>query len=111
MDTLGGIANAAELKPILASIPDACKYIGGVSRAKLYADLLPRLDTVHIGSRHFIVVASLDRLIQTLNTTPPQSTNKRPPQKKRGGRPRKEKMSDVTRRLNELTGGPSRKTA
>lgn len=54
------------LKPALVSIPDACKYMGGVSRAKFYADLLPHLDTVHIGSRHFVVVKSMDRLISKL---------------------------------------------
>ena len=51
------------LRPALASIPDACKYLGDVSRAKFYADVLPLLETVHIGSRHFVVVASMDRLI------------------------------------------------
>jgi hypothetical protein len=54
------------LKPALASIPDACKYMGDVSRSKFYADLLPRLETVHIGTRHFVVVASMDRLIENL---------------------------------------------
>jgi hypothetical protein len=54
------------LKPALASIPDACRYLGEVSRAKFYADVLPLLETVHIGTRHFIVVASMDRLIASL---------------------------------------------
>jgi hypothetical protein len=54
------------LKPALASIPDACKYMGEVSRAKFYSDVLPLLETIHIGTRHFIVVASMDRLIATL---------------------------------------------
>jgi hypothetical protein len=54
------------LKPALASIPDACKYMGEVSRAKFYSDVLPLLETVHIGTRHFVVVASMDRLIATL---------------------------------------------
>jgi hypothetical protein len=51
------------LRPALASIPVACKYLGDVSRAKFYADVLPLLETVHIGSRHLVVVASMDRLI------------------------------------------------
>lgn len=59
--------HANVLKPALISIPDACRYLGGVSRAKLYADLLPQLETVHIGKRHFVLVASLDRLIAQLN--------------------------------------------
>jgi hypothetical protein len=64
MDTPG--APAAAMKPALASISVACQYLGSVSRAKLYADLLPQLETVHIGSRHFVVVESMDRLIEKL---------------------------------------------
>ena len=60
------ICPAEPLKPALASIPDACKYMGDVSRAKFYSDVLPLLQTVHIGTRHFVVVASMDRLIATL---------------------------------------------
>jgi hypothetical protein len=60
------ICSAEPLKPALASIPDACKYMGNVSRAKFYSDILPLLDTLHIGSRHFVVVASMDRLIDSL---------------------------------------------
>jgi len=52
-----------ELKPALASIPDACTYMGGISRAKFYTDILPELDTIHLGARHFVVVGSLDRYI------------------------------------------------
>jgi hypothetical protein len=66
MDTPG----AAAMKPALASIPDACKYMGDVSRAKFYSDVLPLLETVHIGARHFVVVASLDRLIEELKDAP-----------------------------------------
>lgn len=51
------------LKPALASISDACKYLGGISRAKLYADILPLLDTVKLGNRRLVVIASMDRLI------------------------------------------------
>jgi len=53
------------LKPALASILDACAYMGGVSRAKFYADILPLLETVKLGRRNFVVVASMDRLIET----------------------------------------------
>jgi hypothetical protein len=65
MDKTGHLY-ADGLKPALMAIQTACKYMGGVSRAKLYADLLPHLDTVHIGSRHFVVVKSMDRLIAKL---------------------------------------------
>ena len=53
----------ALLKPALASIKAACDYMGGVSRAKFYADLLPLLETVKFGTRNLVVVASMDRLI------------------------------------------------
>lgn len=51
------------LKPALASIKASCEYMGGISRAKFYADILPLLETVRLGSRNFIVVQSMDRLI------------------------------------------------
>jgi hypothetical protein len=57
------------LKPALASIPNSCKYMGDVSRAKFYADILPLLETVHFGKRHLVVVASMDRLIAAKRTT------------------------------------------
>ena len=60
------IVHSEPLKPALASIPEACKYLGNVSRAKFYADILPLLETVHIGTRHFVVVSSMDRLINSL---------------------------------------------
>ena len=50
------------LRPALASIPDACRYLGELSRSRLY-ELMPRLDVVHIGARTFITLESLDRLI------------------------------------------------
>ncbi len=50
------------LKPALISIKAAAAYLS-ISRAKLYADLLPHLETVRIGGRHLVVVESLDRLI------------------------------------------------
>ena len=52
------------LKPALVSILDACAYLGGVSRAKFYADILPKLETVKLGRRNFVVVASMDQLIE-----------------------------------------------
>jgi hypothetical protein len=57
------ILPAKSLQPALASIPDACRYLGGLSRAKFYADILPMLETVHLGTRHFVVVTSLERFI------------------------------------------------
>jgi hypothetical protein len=58
------LENIASLKPALASIKASCDYMGRVSRAKFYADILPLLETVKLGSRHFVVVASMDRLIE-----------------------------------------------
>jgi hypothetical protein len=53
----------AALKPALASIPNAIKYCGGISRSKFYSDVLPLLQTVNFGARRFVVVSSMDRLI------------------------------------------------
>jgi hypothetical protein len=50
------------LRPALASVPNACRYLGELSRSRLY-ELMPRLDVVHIGARTFITLESLDRLI------------------------------------------------
>jgi hypothetical protein len=61
------------LKPALASITNALSYMGEPSRAKFYADILPQLDTVHFGRRHFVVVASMDRLIESLKSKPERS--------------------------------------
>ena len=51
------------LRPALADIPAAIDYLGGPSRSKFYADLLPLLDVVRFGNRTFVTVESLDRLI------------------------------------------------
>lgn len=75
---------AEPLKPALASIRNACTYLGGVSRAKFYLDILPKLESVHLGARHFVVVASMDRLIATrLGNAGLQATL---PKRKRGQR-------------------------
>jgi hypothetical protein len=55
----------ASLRPALASIPVACQYLGDPSRAKFYADILPKLDVVKLGARTFVTIDSLDRLIET----------------------------------------------
>jgi hypothetical protein len=73
---------AEPLRRALASIPDSCRYMGNVSRAKFYADILPKLETVHLGARHFVVVSSMDRLIVTLTRKP---TAQRPTQSERDG--------------------------
>jgi hypothetical protein len=46
----------------LRSIPAAQIYLGGISRAGLYA-LLPRLESVKLGGRRMILRASLDAFI------------------------------------------------
>jgi hypothetical protein len=51
------------VKPALTDIPGACAYLGNLSRAKLYADILSDLDVVRFGGRTFVTVESLDRLI------------------------------------------------
>lgn len=59
----------ASVKPALASIPDARLYLGGPSRSKFYADLLPHLEKVKIGTRTFVTLESLDRLIEALRVS------------------------------------------
>jgi len=50
-------------RPALTDIPGACAYLGNVGRSKFYSDLLPKLDIVRFGTRTFITLDSLDRLI------------------------------------------------
>lgn len=57
------IETVRPLKPALASIRASCEYLGGVSRSKFYADILPLLETVQLGNRNLVVVASMDQLI------------------------------------------------
>jgi hypothetical protein len=65
---------ARPLKPKLASISKSCDYLGGVSRSKFYAGILPHLETVHFGKRHFVVVESMDQLIaETLTASGPSA--------------------------------------
>lgn len=59
-----GTVSVTTLKPALASVNDSCKYLGGVSRAKFYGDILPKLESVVIGGRRLIVIDSMDRLIR-----------------------------------------------
>jgi hypothetical protein len=58
------------------------------------------LATVRVGRRRLIAYESLRQLLT------PESPNSAAPTGRRG-RPRKEKLSYVTQRLNELTGVPS----
>jgi hypothetical protein len=51
------------LTPALVSIPDAAKYMGGIGRSKFYTGVLPLLQTVNFGARRFVVVSSMDALI------------------------------------------------
>jgi hypothetical protein len=111
--TLTRTAERRSLRPALASIPDACKYMGDLSRAKFYADVLPQLETIHIGTRHFVLVASIDRLIEKLKaaSAPKGFVQKR-------GRPRIRtlpdndqrkdlEMASVRRRRDALTSRPA----
>lgn len=80
----------ASLRPALASIPGACRYLGDPSRAKFYADLLPELDVVKLGARTFVTIESLDRLV-ALNTQP---AGQRSDRDKSGERVRTERHRD-----------------
>lgn len=63
------VAHAVQLRPALAGIPEACRYLGNPSRAKFYADILPLLDVVKLGARTMVTVESLDRLIDANRRT------------------------------------------
>ena len=54
-----------ELRPRLISITQAYQYIG-IGRAKFFADILPKLKTVRIGSRRLIDLTTLDEFIDKL---------------------------------------------
>jgi hypothetical protein len=56
-------ASDGSLRPALTDIPGACAYLGKIGRSKFYSDLLPELDVVRFGTRTFITLESLDRLI------------------------------------------------
>ena len=53
--------NQRRLRPRFVSIAEACEYLG-VSRAKFYADLLPRVKTCRVGRRNLVDLDSLDEL-------------------------------------------------
>jgi hypothetical protein len=57
------ISPVADLRPALTNVEGARRYLGGISRALLYAELFRELEVVHLGARTLITVASLDRLI------------------------------------------------
>jgi hypothetical protein len=67
-DTNGGmpLAQTAPLRPALVSIKGACEYLGGIGKSAFYERYLPRLDTVRLGTRNLVTVASLDRLIEAI---------------------------------------------
>jgi hypothetical protein len=58
-----GSIGVQPLRPALADIPAALRYLGSPSRAKFYQDLLPNLDVIKFGVRTFVTYESLDRLI------------------------------------------------
>ena len=64
------LVSVAPLRAALASIPDAIRYIGGPSRSKFYADVLPELEIVRLGGRTFVTLISLDRLIEAHRESP-----------------------------------------
>jgi hypothetical protein len=61
----GGSSTSSDgsFRPALTDIPGACAYLGNIGRSKFYSDLLPKLDVVKFGTRTFITLESLDRLI------------------------------------------------
>jgi hypothetical protein len=68
------LVSVVPLRPALAAIPAALEYLGGPSRSKFYADLLPSLEVVRFGNRTFVTVTSLDRLIEANRAAAPEVT-------------------------------------
>ena len=53
------------MKPFALSIPEACKALGGISRATCYRMLERRdLQGYKLGSRSFITLESIEALIE-----------------------------------------------
>ena len=66
------------LQPALTSVANACKYLGNISKAGFY-QIIDEFETVRIGSRRLVVVASLDRYIEAkaaVNTVSRPGTGK-----------------------------------
>ena len=61
--------------PLLASIKTTQFMLGGIGRTKLYADILPKLETVEVGSRTLVVIASIQRYVAA-NAKPPRNAEK-----------------------------------
>jgi hypothetical protein len=43
--------------------PDACQYVGGISRSMFYREVLPYVDCLNIGVRRLPLKVSLDRYV------------------------------------------------
>jgi hypothetical protein len=56
-------ASDVSFRPALTDIPGACAYLGNIGRSKFYDGILSQLDIVKFGTRTFITLDSLDRLI------------------------------------------------
>jgi hypothetical protein len=53
------------IKPAAMPIwPDACRYVGGISRAMFYKSVKPFVDFVEIGTRQLPTIESLDRFVE-----------------------------------------------
>src|SRR4051812_7239759 len=62
-------ASDGSFRPALTDIPGACAYLGNIGKSKFYSDILSKLDIVKFGTRTFITLDSLDKLI-TANCQP-----------------------------------------
>jgi hypothetical protein len=62
-----------ELKPAAVSVDDACKYLGGISRAFFYRDYFDKVEIAQLGTRTVVLVDSLDRLLEDRKQRPRQS--------------------------------------
>jgi hypothetical protein len=101
------VVAVASLQPALTSIPDACRYLGGLSRSRLY-ELMAHLDVVKFGVRTFVTIASLDRLIEANKraaTEQSGASSSHPPRHGQGWRPSPAQGRVAARLLRPGRGG------
>jgi hypothetical protein len=56
-----------KLRPLLISVNEAADYVN-YSRSGFYKSILPQLETVTLGKRRLVVMASLDAFVERLRT-------------------------------------------
>ena len=58
----------SQWKPTLMSVKDARAYLGGISHTQFYVSIMPQLETIKIGKRRMVFIASIDQYIERQRT-------------------------------------------